>query len=67
VRRIYGAIAVLALLCRAALVKISAVSEARKADIDEQCPGVKPGAGRILLCVKQRFAALTDACKDAIG
>jgi len=37
------------------------------ADIQEQCRAIKPSAGRILLCVKQHFAALSDPCKEAIG
>ena len=44
--------------CKAALVKIAAVRDACRVDIQGQCPGVKPSAGRILLCVKQQFAAL---------
>src|SRR5262249_29050005 len=31
------------------------------------CPAMKPGSGRILLCVKKHFPALSDRCKDAIG
>jgi hypothetical protein len=53
--------------CKAALVRITAVREACGVDIQEQCPGVKPSAGRILMCVKQHFAALSEPCKDAIG
>ena len=48
-------------------MKIGAVREACGVDIQKQCPGLKPGAGRILLCVKQHFAALSEPCKDAIG
>ena len=48
-------------------MKIAAVREACGADIQKHCPGVKPGAGRILLCVKQHFAAMSEPCKDAIG
>jgi hypothetical protein len=48
-------------------VKIGAVSEAYRVDIREQCPSVKRGAGRILLCVKEHFAALSEQCKDTIG
>ena len=29
-------------------------------DIRQQCPDIKPGAGRILLCVKAHFAALSE-------
>jgi cysteine rich repeat protein len=47
------------------VVRIVAVREACKADIEQQCPNARPGAGRILVCVKKHFATL--ACKDAIG
>ena len=53
--------------CKPALVKIASVREACGADIQKHCPTVKPGAGRILLCVKQRFGALSEPCKEAIG
>jgi hypothetical protein len=48
-------------------VQTAAVREACKSDIEQQCPGARPGAGRILLCVKKNFAALGQSCKDAIG
>jgi len=53
--------------CKAALVKIVAVRESCGADIEAQCPAIKPTAGRIFLCVKKHFAALSDSCKEAIG
>ncbi len=53
--------------CKAALVKIAAVTDSCAADIREQCRSTKPGSGRILLCVKQHFSALSEPCKDAIG
>jgi hypothetical protein len=53
--------------CKAALVRIAPVLEACGADIQEQCPTIKPGSGRIFLCVRRRFASLSEACKDAIG
>jgi hypothetical protein len=43
------------------------VREACGEDIQEHCPAVKPGAGRILLCVKEHFAAMSEPCKEAIG
>ena len=53
--------------CKAALVKIASQIEACGADIHEQCPDIKPNAGRILLCVKQHFTSLSDSCKAAIS
>jgi hypothetical protein len=43
------------------------VRQACKADIAQRCPTARPGAGRILLCVKRHFATLGLFCKDAIG
>jgi hypothetical protein len=37
------------------------------ADIEAQCPAVQPSAGRILLCVKEHFGALSERCKSAIA
>jgi hypothetical protein len=53
--------------CKAALVRIAVVREACGADIQEHCPAVKPGAGRIFLCVKQHFSALSEPCREEIG
>jgi len=48
-------------------VRIAAVRESCGTDIHEQCPAIKPTAGRILLCVKKHFASLSEPCKEAIG
>ena len=53
--------------CKAALVRIAAVLESCGMDIHEQCPGIEPSAGRILLCVKEHFAALSEPCKEEIA
>jgi Cysteine rich repeat len=53
--------------CKAALVKLAAVRESCRADIHEQCPAIKPSAGRILLCIKRHFTSLSEPCKEAIG
>src|SRR5262249_35048413 len=39
--------------CKASLVRITAVLKACAADIQAQCHLIKPGAGRIFLCVKE--------------
>jgi hypothetical protein len=44
----------------------AAVREACKTDVEQQCPGARPGAGGIVLCVK-KITALGQSCKDAIG
>lgn len=46
-----------------------AVNEARAAcdaDIQKLCPGVQPGGGRILACLKQHKEAVSDGCKQAV-
>jgi hypothetical protein len=53
--------------CQAALLDIATVREACAADIAQQCPATKPGAGRILICVKKHYAELSPGSRDAIG
>jgi hypothetical protein len=36
-----------------------------KDDVEKLCPGVQPGGGRIVACLKQNEAQLSAACKDA--
>jgi hypothetical protein len=46
-----------------------AVAEARAAcatDIQNFCPGVQPGGGRILACLKQHKDQVSDSCKQAV-
>lgn len=46
-----------------------AVAEARAAcatDIQNFCPGVQPGGGRILACLKQHKDQVSDGCKQAV-
>ena len=38
-----------------------------KADVAKLCPGVKPGGGRILDCLKQNQAQVSTACKEALA
>ena len=35
-----------------------------KADVDKFCAQVKPGGGRIVQCLKQNEAQLSDSCKE---
>jgi hypothetical protein len=46
-----------------------AVADARAAcetDIQKLCPGVPPGGGRILACLKQHKDQVSDGCKQAV-
>jgi hypothetical protein len=45
---------------------IAALHAACDADIQKLCPGIQPGGGRILACLKQNKDAVSDACKQAI-
>jgi hypothetical protein len=53
--------------CKGALAKVASATSACADDIAKQCPGIRPGSGRILLCVKKHYPALSEACKAAIG
>ena len=35
-------------------------------DIKTQCAGIKPGEGRIKVCIKSHIADLTPACQDRL-
>jgi hypothetical protein len=36
-------------------------------DVSSLCSGVQPGEGRILQCLKQNEAKVSQACKDALA
>jgi Cysteine rich repeat len=38
-----------------------------KADVDKLCPGIQPGGGRIIACLKQNRAQVSAGCKDALA
>ena len=38
-----------------------------KPDVDRLCPGIQPGGGRIVACLKPNEAQLSAACKDALA
>ena len=69
--RIYNCLtshdAELAPACReqlaAAKARVEEFAKACKSDADKYCKGIRPGAGRILSCLKGREADLTAACK----
>jgi hypothetical protein len=53
--------------CQLAMVKTRVVGKACRADIKMNCAGIKPGGGRIETCIKDHFADMSDACKEAIA
>lgn len=44
-----------------------AVRTACEADIRTTCPGVQPGGGRILQCIKANPDKISQPCKDALA
>jgi len=53
--------------CKTALVKVAAVTSACSDDVAKQCPSMKPGSGRLMLCLKKQYPTLSDDCKAAVG
>jgi hypothetical protein len=43
-----------------------AVRQACRADIEKLCPGVQPGGGRVMQCMRQHTAEISDPCKSAM-
>lgn len=46
--------------------QMQAVRAACEADIRATCPGVQPGGGRILQCMKANPDKISQPCKDAL-
>jgi hypothetical protein len=44
-----------------------AVRDACQADVQKLCPGVQPGGGRIVACLKEHKDDVSDGCKQAIA
>ena len=42
------------------------VRQACKADLQQNCAEVEPGAGRLRACVKEHFTAFSEPCKAAL-
>jgi len=43
-----------------------AVREACRADVRQLCPGIQPGGGRILQCLRDHTDKISDGCKQAL-
>lgn len=46
--------------------QMQAVRVACEADVRATCPGVQPGGGRILQCIKANPDKISKPCKDAL-
>ena len=47
--------------------QMQGVRTACEADIRATCPGVRPGGGRILQCIKDNPDKISQPCKDALA
>lgn len=43
-----------------------AVAEACRKDLQSLCPGTQPGDGRLMACMREHRAELSDGCKGAL-
>jgi hypothetical protein len=43
-----------------------AVAEACKADVEKLCPGIQPGEGRVVACLKEHKKDVSKGCKSEI-
>ncbi|CAI0344075.1 exported hypothetical protein [Hyphomicrobiales bacterium] len=44
----------------------AAVRAACQADFEKNCPGIRPGGGRLLACMRDKQALFSDGCKTAL-
>lgn len=44
----------------------AAIRAACQADFARNCPGVQPGGGRLMACLKEKPDQFSQACKDAL-
>jgi hypothetical protein len=47
--------------------KVLDAQKACQGDVKQLCPGVKPGEGRIVNCLKQHRAELSRNCREKLG
>ncbi|HEY6009251.1 MAG TPA: efflux transporter outer membrane subunit [Geobacteraceae bacterium] len=57
-------------VCRSKLAEVKArLEEAKRVctpDIEKFCPGVEPGQGRLLKCLKKELGGLSSACREKV-
>ena len=51
---------------RAAKQEAANVREACKQDVEQLCPGVQPGGGGIMHCLRDHADKVSDGCKQAV-
>jgi Cysteine rich repeat len=52
--------------CTTASAQLRGVVKACVSDVKAQCPGVKPGEGRIRACVKTHLKDLSEPCRNVV-
>jgi hypothetical protein len=53
--------------CQLAAVKYAALKKACGRDVKKVCAGILPGGGRIEVCIRERFADMSEGCKETIS
>lgn len=46
--------------------KMSSMRESCKADVERLCKDIKPGGGRVMLCLRDHLGELSPACKSEV-
>ena len=64
--RIALATLLLAAALPAAAQNRGALRAACQADFAKNCPGIKPGGGRLVACMREKQASFSDGCIDAL-
>jgi len=49
-----------------ARAKAKELAQVCRGDFQKLCPGVQPGGGRILACLRQHSGSLSQPCRDAM-
>ena len=44
----------------------AAVRAACQADFERNCPGIRPGGGRLLACMREKQASFSEGCRSAL-
>ena len=60
----FSIVAAAALCMTVAFAPAVLAASSCKADVDKFCAQVKPGGGRVVQCLKQNEAQLSDSCKE---
>jgi hypothetical protein len=61
-----AALSLLVLAPAAVNAQTGTVRQACRADLEQYCAGVQPGAGRLRACAKEHFSAFSEPCKAAL-